>query len=79
MSPRKDPMDKAQAIFTKAAPAAAGLLVELMHSEEATVAQKLSCAESILSRVLGKAGTPLREEAAALTVSFTEQTEACAK
>lgn len=82
MSRRKDPLTAAQGIFSKAAPEAAGLLVELLHSEDATLAQRLSCAESILSRALGKAGGPAgqgKEETGPLEVRFDPDARECAQ
>lgn len=75
---KQDPLTAAQKIFTAAAPAAAALLADTLQSEDATVAQRISCAESILSRVLGKTGAA-KEEPQPLRVSFSPEAADCAR
>lgn len=79
MRSKKDPLTTAQNIFAAAAPDAASLLVELLRSEEASVAQRLSCAESILGRALGKTGAPIKEEPAGIEVLFSPEAKECVK
>ena len=69
----------AQDIFTAAAPEAAKLLTEMMQSEEASVAQRMACAESVLSRAMGKAGATAVQEPEPVKVTFSQAAKEYAK
>ncbi|MEG0804441.1 MAG: hypothetical protein RSF90_05750 [Pygmaiobacter sp.] len=69
----------AQEIFVSAAPEAAGFLAEMMRSEEASATQRLACAESILSRALGKAGASAAGSAEQVEVLLSDEARECAQ
>lgn len=75
---KKDPVGAAQQIFNAAAPAAAALLAGMLESEDASVAQRIACAESVLTRALGKTGTQ-KEETEPVQVTLSPEAAACAR
>lgn len=75
----KTSLRRAEEIFAQAEPEAARLLTELMQSEEASVAQRMACAESVLSRAMGKAGAAAVQEAEPIKVIFSQAAKEYAK
>lgn len=59
--PRKcrPPEERVQDILLKATPKAARLLVRMMDEEEVSNGYRVECAKEVLSRVFGRAGTPM--------------------